>query len=122
MTVDIPGAVILVALNMPMLMTLPMLWGARLSSSRWVRRLVGIVSVLIIGWLGVGLIWGSIERGSVTWLFPPPVAGGILGLGRLVPVRGEGLAVAGEGVGRRRGQERRPRNLARRMHRRRNHV
>ena len=91
MTVDIPGAVILVALNMPMLMTLPMLWGTRLSSSRWVRRLVGIVSVLIIGWLGVGLIWGSIERGSVTWLFPPPLREGFWAWAASFPCVARGL-------------------------------
>lgn len=77
-TGDIPDAdtALLVALNLPMLMTVPVLWGARLSCTRWVRRLVGTVGVLVIGSVVGVIVYGSIDSGSMVWLLPPPFLAG----------------------------------------------
>ncbi|MYG81199.1 MAG: hypothetical protein F4187_05255 [Gemmatimonadetes bacterium] len=71
-TSDIFGTAVLLAINLPMLMTVSMLWGARLSCDRWLRRMVGAVGVLAIGCAVGVMVYGSIDSGSVAWLFPFP--------------------------------------------------
>ena len=72
LTGDLPDAALFLALNLAMVMTLPVLWRARLSRSRWLRRWVGAVGVGVIGWVVVAMVYGSIDSGSAGWLFPPP--------------------------------------------------
>ncbi len=69
---DIADTALVLVVNLPMLMTVPVLWGARISCNRWVRRLVGVAGVSAIGTVVGGMIYGSIENGSIAWLLPPP--------------------------------------------------
>ncbi len=71
-TSDILGTAVLLAINLPMLMTVSVLWGARLSRKRWLRRMVGAVGVLAIGTAVGMMVYGSIDNRSVAWLLPPP--------------------------------------------------
>ncbi len=67
-----PGSALVLVVNLPMLMTVPVLWGARISCNRWFRRLVGVAGVSAIGTVVGVMIYGSIENGSIAWLLPPP--------------------------------------------------
>ena len=71
-TSDILGTAVLLVINLPMLMTVSVLWGARLSRNRWLRRMVGAVGVLAIGCAVGMMVYGSIDNRSVAWLFPLP--------------------------------------------------
>ena len=71
-TSDIIGTAVLLATNLPMLLTVSVLWGARLARNRWLRRMVGAVGVAAIGCAVGIMVWGSIENASVAWLFPFP--------------------------------------------------
>ncbi len=72
LTGDFPDAVLFLVLNLPMLMTVPVLWGARLACNRWLSRIVGALGVLVIGCAVGIMVYGSIDNGSIAWLLPPP--------------------------------------------------
>ena len=72
MTGDLFGAALFLVMNLAMVMTAPVLWRARLSRNRWLRRLVGAVGVTAVGAVVAGMVWGSIDTGGIGWLFPYP--------------------------------------------------
>lgn len=67
----LPDSTLVLAVNLPMLMTVSVLWGARISGNRWFRRLVGAAGVTAIGGLAGVMVYGSIENGSISWLLSP---------------------------------------------------
>ena len=72
LTGDLPDAVLLLAMNLAMVMTVPVLRRARLSRKRWLRRWVGAVGVGAAGMAVAIMVYGSIETGGVGWLSPYP--------------------------------------------------
>ena len=71
-TSDILGTAVLLAINLPMLLTVSVLWGAHLSGNRWLKRMVGAVGVLAIGTAVGMMVYGSIDDRGIAWLLPPP--------------------------------------------------
>ncbi len=68
----LPDSALVLALNLPMLMTVSVLWGARTSGNRWFRRFVGAAGVTAIGTVAGVMIYGAIENGSISWLPATP--------------------------------------------------
>lgn len=76
LTGNLPDAALLLLLNGAMVMTVPVLWSARFSRNRWLKRCVGAVGVSAFGLVVVGMVYGSIQNGSIDWLLPPPILAG----------------------------------------------
>ncbi|MDE2794477.1 MAG: hypothetical protein OXL34_06620 [Gemmatimonadota bacterium] len=72
LTGDRADAAIFLAMNLAMVMTLPVLRRRRLSRNRWLRRWVGGVGLGAVGMVIAAIVWGSIDTGGVGWLHPFP--------------------------------------------------
>lgn len=72
LTGDRADAAIILAMNLAMVMTLPVLRRRRLSPNRWLRRWVGGVGLGAVGMVIAAIVWGSIDTGGIGWLFPFP--------------------------------------------------
>lgn len=68
---DMPDGVPFLLMNLAMIMSVPALWGSRVSCNRWLRRFLGAVGMCGLGMAVGNLGYGSSQTGGIGWLTDP---------------------------------------------------